>query len=424
MNMERGFETFGEDPISLEQITENLKRQDGKIFVGDALEKSLQSIESLPTDNNKALVLGEITDLLLDSDLIYLAKRFGEEALDSIEGIKTTAEKAKTLSRIASIFADYEFKHTSEKIFAKAWEEAERIEDEGKRVQVFLSIIEDQLDRNLNEKLEKNLDEVLSKALHLSEGEHDILPLAMTAETMAKIKGKKAEEICNRVLEYANNLELEDDHGWIIGSVAKAFSRIGKHEKSMELMRKLISKSGSDIPLVEVAITLSEEGQTERALELKDYVDNEELKDSLMGVIAADLINREFIDEALNLKKDIKDEFETDLLLKNLIRYYAPRDREKAMMYLQDISSLEMKALGYSELAKSHLQEDGHRRAKELALKALDMIVDAKSESIKLELIETLMEVGLEDKAIELAEDITSSEERAIAFGSIAASSY
>jgi len=422
--MDKSLNVFEEDLIPIGKITEDLASEDGKEFVGEALENSLSSVNSLPSHNSKALVLVEITDILLNSDLIYLAKKFGEKAFTSTKEIKITAEKAKTLSRLASVFAEHQFDKISSKIFEKAWEEAETVEDRGKRIEVFLSIIEDQLEKKLHEKAKNNLDKILPTAIDLAENNNEIVPLAMTIETMAKIRKEKAEELCQRVLEYAQNTGSEDDRRWVISSVAKAFSRIGKHEKSMQLMDGLISSGDSDIQLVEVALTLSEEGQTERALELKDHVNNQDLKDSLMGLIAADLVNKKFVDEALELKEKIEDEFETDLLLKKLVSHFAGEDREKARMYLDEIWGEEMRALAYMELALSHLLDEDHQRAEELAMKAKETMTNSKSETVKLELIDVLIEIGLKDEVYEAAEKINTSEERAIAFGSIAANWY
>jgi len=406
------------------KITEDLGSEDGKEFVGEALEKSLKSVNSLPSDNSKALVLAEITDILLNSDLIYLAKKFGEKAFTSTKGIKSTAEKAKTLSTLASIFAEHQLDKISIKIFEKAWKEADGIEDRGKRIEVFLSIIEDQLEKELKEKSENNLDKILPTALDLAENEDEIVPLAMTTETMAKIRKEKTEELCEKVLEYAQISESKDDRKWVISSVAKAFSRIGKYEKSMQLMKEFVLAGDSDLQLMEVALTLLDEGQTERALELKDHVKNKDLRDSLMGLVAEDLVNRKFVDEALELKEKIGDEFEIDLLLKNLVNHFAQKNRKKARKYLKMISSKEMKALAYLELALSHLQDGDHERAEELALKAKEMMTNSKSETVKLELIDALVDLGLKEKAYEAAEQITTSEERAIAFSSIAAGGY
>ncbi|MEF8835411.1 MAG: hypothetical protein V5A76_04575 [Candidatus Thermoplasmatota archaeon] len=420
--MERGEGIFGEDSISIEEVTENISHQDGKTFVGEALEKSLESIGTLPSDNSKALILAEITDLLLDSDILYLAERFGKKAVESTTSIKITTEKAKTLSRIASIFAEYDIDQISDKIFEKALKVAKRVEDEGKRVEVLLTIIEDQLDKGLMEKAEKDLDEALSTALDVAEKKDDVVPLAMVAETMAKIDKERAEDLCERVLPFAQ--DLEDDRDWILGSVAKAFSRIGLPERSMELVEELMSENISDIKLVEVAITLSQEDQTKIALELRDYVKNQELRDTLTGKIAADLVLDNSAEKALTLRKDIENEFEKDLLLKNIVSHYASSDPKKARDHLQEIGSKEMKALAYRELVLSNLNRDDEQRAKKIALKARDMISDSNSEAIKVELIATLMEVGLQEEAAGLAEGITTSEERAIAFGSIAALSY
>ncbi|MBS3782576.1 MAG: hypothetical protein KGY68_08250 [Candidatus Thermoplasmatota archaeon] len=422
--MERGYRTFDQDPIPMEDITENLTRQDGKPLVGEALEESLGSVDSLPSDNNKAIVLTEITDIFFDSDLLYLAKRFGEKAVDSTEGIKQKSEKAKTLSRIASTFTEHDFRSISDKVFEKAMKEAESIKDEAKRVEVFLYVIEDLIENGLKKKAEKNLDKVLSTSVDLAEKEHDMVPLAMTAETIAKIDNKKGEETCKKVLEYLHNLDPVDDRGWIIISLAKAFSRIGRHEKSIELVKKLICAGDSDIQFVELGITLSDEGQVERALELRNHVKNEELRDTLTGKIASDLILKGSVEEALKLMEDIEDVFETDVILKKLVKHFAGRDRKKARKHLQEISSIEMKALAYRELAISHLYKDDHKRAKELALKAIEMIANSESESVKVELIETMIDLGLKDRAFELAEQIETSEERAIAFGSIAARTY
>ncbi len=422
--MEKSLNVFEEDLIPVRKITEDLASEDGKESVGEALEESLESVNSLPSDNSKALVLVEITEILLNSDLIYLAKRFGEKAFTSTKEIKITAEKAKTLSRLASVFAEHQFYKISSKIFKSAWNEAKTVEDRGKRIQVFLSIIEDQLEKGLYEKAENNLDKILPTALNLAEKENKIVPLAMTTETMAKIRKEKAEDLCEKVLEYAQCSESKGDRRWIISSVAKAFSRIGRHEKSMQLMRDLIPLEDSDIQLVEVAALLSNDGQTEKALELKDHVKNQDLRDSLMGMVAGDLVNRKFIDEALELKEKIEDEFETDLLLKNLVSHFAEEDRKKARIYLDEIRSQEMKSLAYKELALSFLQDEDHQRAEELAVKAKEMMTKSKSETVKVELVDVLIDVGLKEKACEIAEEITTSEERAIAFGSIAACCY
>jgi len=423
--MERGYKRFGDDSISMDKITENLTRQDGKEFVGDALEKSVESIDSLPSDNSEALVLTEITNLFLNFDLIYLGKKFGENAYDSTRGINIVSEKAKTLSRLASTFAENDFQQISDKIFEEAWNEAKSIKEEGKKIETFISIIEDQIEERLIKKAESNLDDILPKAMDLTEREGDVVPLAMVTETMAKIKKDKAEELCDKVLEYSEDIKSKDDLGWAISSVAKAFSRMGKHEKSMDLMKGLIS-SGiySDIQLVEVGITLSDEDQTEKALDLRNKIKNQGLKDTLTGKIASDLIKKNSVERALKLLKDIEDGFESDLVLKNLTTHFAMENSDKARRYLQKISSSEMKALAYSELANSHLRRDHRHKAKQLALKALEVIGDSSSESIRVELIETLLNIGLEDKAVELAEDIKTFEERAIAFGSIAAGSY
>lgn len=422
--MDRGYSIFGEDPISIEEIKENLIRQDGKYLTGDALEKSLGSISSLPSDNSKALILTEITDLFLDSDLLYLAKRFGEKAVDSTTGIENKSEKAKTLSRTGSTFAEYDFKTISDKIFGKALIEAEGIKDEAKRVEVLLYVTEDLLESGLKEKGEKNLEKALSTSIDLAHKEDDIVHLAMTAEIIAKIDNEKAEEICQKVLEYLQNLESIDDRGWIMTSLAKAFLRIGRNAKSMELIEKLTSIDGSDIQLVELGITLSERGQIEWALKLRDHVKNEELKDVLTGKIAVDLILKESVEEALKLIEDIEDVFETDVILQKLVKHFASSDPIKAWRYLREISSREIKALAYNELVISYLQKGDHRGAKELALKAIEAIDGSESESAKLELIDTLIEVDLKDRAFELAEQITTDEERAMAFGTIAARCY
>lgn len=423
--MERRRVGFKEDSISMEEIIENLAYQDKKGFVGDSLEKSIESIDKLPSENSEALVLAEVTDLLLDSDLIYLGKKFGESAYDSTRGINIESEKAKTLSRLASIFAKHDFQQISDMIFDEAYKEANEIKDEGKMMETLLSIIEDQLEKGLVKKAEDNLDNILSKAMNLAERDDELVPIAMVTETLAKIKKKKAEELCSKVLDYSKNIDLKDDHGWVMSSVAKALSRIGEHEKAMELMEDLIfSDNYSDIHLVEVGITFSDEDQTKSALDLRNQIKNQGLRDTLTAKIASDLIIKNSIKHSLKLLKDIEDEFETDLLLKNLAAHFAIDNPERAEKYLEKISSRETKALAYSNLAASHLQEDDRHRAKQLVLKGIEMIEDSDSDSIKLELIETLMKIGLKDKAFELAEEITTSEERAIAFGSIAACNY
>ncbi|MFW6064949.1 MAG: hypothetical protein ACOC8Y_05175 [Candidatus Natronoplasma sp.] len=133
---------------------------------------------------------------------------------------------------------------------------------------------------------------------------------------------------------------------------------------------------------------------------------------------------KESVEKALKLIEDIEDVFETDVILQKLVKHFASRDPVKAWKPLQEISFREIKALAYNELVISYLQKGDHRRAKELTLKAIEMIDDSESELVKLELIETLIEVGLKDRAFVLAEQITTYEERAIAFGTIAARCY
>lgn len=422
MNMGKNIKIFSEDPISMDEITENLNHQEEKKLVSKALEKSLESIGSLPSDNSKALVLREITDMFLDSGFLYLGKRLGEKTLDSASDIKIKPEKAKTLSGIASTFAEYDFDEVADKIFKKALKEAEKIEEEREKVEVFIYIIEEQLDKDLKGRAQENIDKVLSKALNLAERDRGIIPLAMVAETMAKLDKKRVEELCQRVLEYIRDEKPEDDWRIVVTLVAKAFSKIGRYKRSMELAEELTSENGSDIHLLEIGTSFSNEGQIERALEIRDHMNNRELKDPLTGQIAEDLILDGLLEKALRLKEDLKDEFERDLLLKNLVCHYGTDDRERARKYLNQIRSEEMKALAYIELANSYLKEkNNYHKAKEFSLKAKEMIVDSESESVKVELIETLVDVELKDQAYELADQIATSEERAIAFGSIAA---
>lgn len=421
--MGRSLDIFDDEPITLDQIIDRMKTKDENPLMGSTLEKSIEAVKSLPSDNSRALVMDELIDVLLESDLIYLAKRFGDEALDFASNVKVTAEKTKTLSRLANTFSRHGFDNISQKIFENGLREADKLEDDEILVNVFILIAEEQLDDQLIDRAKANLDRALSPALNLAEDKEDIVPLSLVAELKARIGESEAEELCQDALRLSNKFDDQDEEYWVKCSIAKAFLRLGKNERAKTLIEEIKQSGGSDVHLMELGMALSEEGLSESALEIAGDIRNDDLRYPLMRSIATDLIHEDFTKDGLKLVETIEDIFERDLVYKELIEKLLEKGKSgRIYKYLDMMENKEIRALTHKQIGISYLREGKLQRATDHTLKARQLARESKKDSIKLEILDALMEIEGE-AALDLAEEIDTAEERAIAFAVIAAKS-
>lgn len=422
--MGRSLDIFDDEQISIDQIIDGLKDEDENDLVGNSLEKSIQTVRSLPSINSRALVLDELIDILLDSDLVYLAKRFGDEALDSALNVKIRAQKAKTMFRIATTFSSHDLEDISQKIYESALEETKKLEDDELVVDVFISIVEKQLENQLVDQARQNLDRALSAAMNLAEDGEDVVPLSLVAELKARLGEDEVEELCEETLRLSDKFGDQTKEWWIKCSIAKAFLRLERDEKAWPLIEEISENDGNDVHLMELGITLSQEGKSESAVEIAGDISNENLRYPLMRVIASDLIRKGFTKDALKLIETIEDIFERDLVYKELVEKLVEKgEYGRAYKYLDMMEDKDVEALTHKEIGLSYQREGKLQRATDHILKAREIAEESERDSIKLELVDAMMKIDKKYEAVDLSGEIDTAEERAIAFGIIAGNS-
>lgn len=424
MKMKRERDIFDEDhceSISLDRVIDELKHEDDRCLFANSLEKSIASVRSLSSHNSRALVLDELIDVLLEHDLVYIGKCFADEALDSAYDVEIKSEKAKTLSKLSTTFSRHGFDNISRSISESVLMETDGLEDEKTKAEVFISIAEDKIDHDLLDEARNILERARSAALRLAQNGGDIVYLALVAELKARIDGEGAEELNNEVLHFLRDPETREKNAWVICLAAKTFLRLGRYEEAMRLAHDLKQNEGTDIHMMEFGIALSQEGRSEDAVEIAGEIMKDDLRYPLIRVIATDLIQEGFIDDALKLNENIQDSFEKALVYKELVeRSLKKGDQHRAYEYLDMIDDMDIKALAHKEMCMLYQQEGNDDKAADHLSKAREIVERSEKDSIKLELVDAMMQLKQEDAALDITERISTTVEKAIALGIIA----
>ncbi len=407
---------------SLQNLVERL-RKEKRTKITEDIERIRNSLDSLPSMRSKALVLTEITDLFLDNELVIIAEVFGEEARQSAERVKAIDEKARTFAELASIYYDYGYKSKSEDLIEDSIDSAEEVEGEGRKVEVFISIAEKQLNVGSDEIADKAIDDILPTALNLAEEKQELKPLARLAEVKAHLDVGQTRKICSTVLEILKSSDLKDEKGTILSSLAVAFIRIDEVNRSFEMVNRLLGTEYCNFSLSRVIPVMASEGALEKAIELTDMIDNSMLRDSVKAEIASLSARRENIREAEELVKEIEEPFEKDIVFKELVcAFIGSANEEKAEEYLEKIENDEMKTLALMEMSLHYFRRDDLQISEKCFLRAHDLAKKLRSSSTLLQVVEGFLEMDRRKEALSLTEKIRSPEEKAIAYGAIAAS--
>ncbi|MFP4001064.1 MAG: tetratricopeptide repeat protein [Thermoplasmata archaeon] len=377
--MGRRFEILNDDPKTLGEIIDEMRREGGNSLTATTLQKSIDTLNSLPSSNSRALVINEVIDVFLENDLIYLANRFGDEALDSAFQVKVTSEKVKTLSRLASTFLKHEFESKYQEIFGYGLKEAEKIKDDQKLVDIFISVAEEQLDLGLVERAKKNLERALRPALNLSKDGKNIVPLTLVAEMKARMGDDEVEELCRYALALTSDFNTREDEKWIKCIIGKTFLRLGETEKAKTLIEEINQSGAGDIYLMELGIALSDEGLWENALKIVGDIESDDIRDTLIRIIATDLIHKALVDQALKLVETIEDRWERDQIYKELIKNLLEKgEYERVHEYLVFMENEEIKSITNKDISLSYLKDGKLQRAEDHALKARELAEKSK----------------------------------------------
>lgn len=413
-------ETLMDETISLDQVIESLKND--RQEMGELIEESITSLKTLTSYNSRAIVFNELIDVLLDSDMIYIAKSFGDEALACTSQIENRVEKAKTLSRLSNTFHRHGFHQLSQEIFESVLKEIEDLDDSHRLVNLLISLIEEQLDDDLIDRGRETLDRTLPIALNLAEDSDILVPLALLTDMKARIGDENAEAIAEKTLSLSKKIDRDDEDGWVDCSLIKAFIRLDRYETAEELLKQLENKGCSDLHLMEIGIVLSEKKLFEKALDLTSKMQDDHFRFPLMRVLACDLIFEDLTEDAMKLAEDIEDDFERDLVYKELVEKSLDEENfDDAYRYLQMIENSYIDALTQKQIGLKYHKKGRQKKAIDHLLEAGQIASEIDKDSIKLEIVEGLMELGMDDRATKIVETIETIEEKTISLVIIAA---
>ncbi|MFW5946030.1 MAG: hypothetical protein ACOCTN_04060, partial [Candidatus Natronoplasma sp.] len=186
------------------------------------------------------------------------------------------------------------------------------------------------------------------------------------------------------------------------------------------------NQSGAgDIYLMELGIALSDEGLWENALKIVGDIESDDIRDTLIRIIATDLIHKALVEQALKLVETIEDRWERDQIYKELIKNLLEKgEYERVHEYIGFMENAEIKSITNKEISLSYLKDGKLQRAEDHALKARELAEKSKKDSVKLEILEVVIAIEGKEPALSLVKDMDTLEEKAIGFGIIAAESF
>ncbi len=418
------FANLKDDDITIKKIAKNLSKKKDKVPIGIALEETLEILHSISPNSSKSLVLAWITDMMFENKRIYLGKKMGLESMRYAKKIDDLEERCKTLSNLASVFGKRNFHDLADNIHELAFNTVNEIEREEKRVITAIHIVEDQIEAGYEEKARIELNNIVEKALTIAEENKDIFPIALCVETGAKVEIEDIDDLFKKTIELVEKEDIKknNDIPWIKTCLVNASIILNRINKADELTSHLKSQEEKNLQLADIIETYSNEGFFRKAGSLLRHIDNKNIRDSAIESLVENYLKRDEIDKAMDYYRDIESSFEKDLASKKIAIYYAQiEEYEKAEEFIYSIADNQLKIFSELELAEIYMKNNRIKKSRERTLQALKKGKKTDSDSIKLELVKSLIQVGFQKEAFDLSEKIDVLEEKAMAFGAIAA---
>lgn len=412
------------EDINVDELAVKLKKLGEKPLPQYLLDEALKSAEDISLAENKTRVLSEMAVNLFSSEFNGLGKEIYNKILKTSKDIKEKSDRAKTLADIGKTFFDIDIE-LSEELFDRLLETSRMITDDVERVNSMTHIAENKVKIGLKEEGESICEEIYETALNLAEKKHEILPLVNVAKILAESGSvQRSIDICEKCKELSEKLSNNNERCWDLGNIAIVYTKAEKIEKALTIAESICSEDEGDIAIGEMMISLTEVGETERALDLHRCITNKGLTYSILADIGSRLATGYRIDEAEYVKGLIEDPEEQEWVTKEIAVCKASEGEIKeAINMAETLFDIDVKILTLTMIAKSLIRSGEENKLGGMIKFILKLSEDSISDSVEVNIVEILADTGFIDLAIDRARNIETSEEKAIALSYISAES-